>query len=92
MTNFQKLIVLFLFIITFSSIYYFFSFLPAKEKAEQKRIEQIKSECFQDTKLKTELLSALAKSEGVPISAPEAHLSPSQQDHVYKLCLRQHGL
>lgn len=90
MTTFQKLIIFFLFIASISVIYYFFVFLPDRESAEQKRIEQIKTDCYKDLRAKLTLLEELAKAEGVPTT--KTSLSPSEQDHVYELCLRQHGL
>lgn len=90
MNTFQKLIILFLFVATLFAIYYFFIFLPDRESAEQKRVEQVKVDCYKDLRAKLVLLEELAKAKDVPIT--EASLSPSEQDHVYKLCLRQHGL
>lgn len=89
MTNFQKLISLLLFVITFSSIYYFFVFLPNKERAGQKRIEQIKAYCWKDLRWKLDFLNEAAKSKGV---SNYKGLSSSEQDHVYKLCLHRNGL
>lgn len=92
MNIFQKFLILFLFVVFLALTYYFFVFTPDRKKKEQQRIEQIKADCFKDTKWKAEFLSAAAEAKGVPSSAPEAHLSPSEWDHVYKLCLHQHGL
>ena len=90
MTKFQKLIVLFLFVITISANYYFFIFLPGRERIEQKRIEQIKVDCSKDLRIKLRILEEVYKAESVPYT--KEALSLSERNYVYNLCLRQHGL
>lgn len=88
MTTFQKLLVLLLFIVTFSFIYYFFVFLPDKEKVEQKRIEQIKSSCVKDVSELQELVRIQAKADGIS----KATLSISEKNYYYQNCLHRKGL